>query len=534
MAKDELKILAKKKQKEGKIIEALNLFSQLWELEKNEWNGYFLAQCLRKLKKYNEARELHNKLEMTYPNSKPLQNEKLWLDFNEKIKDWHNPDLITDAKDLLSRTDMYDQYTSSIYTKTVLNIVKYLCYKNNFIEAYVWLLKLDQSTISNSVFNYQGQTFPADRKVYFIMYADVLIELQSHIDYIESCLKLLNFKQSKILEFKNHILNDITFDNNISRVRFAKHIKNFQEEIHMRQKKAPSIIYKKDKTTLVSDLSHYLFCPVSFAINETFIIEANTTWEKDEWLGEKKLFINRHKIFKNSNSYEETFKDSEITVNSDLKSNFDYLFSSLMRVNNTTNSKPTIYSSKTNDLKGTPDYIMEDELGVKFAITEKFSFIHSADSKSPFESDLVKHYAFINELTSSNVKFGYLITWYWKLKDIETENGKIKKKIIVSSYRLTKIENSQINSNKLERAIDLVNNFKNTNQIEIDGDKISFPNKCLNCSVVSYCNHKTGNFNNVILPYDLFLNKIELESTGKIPEESESKTLYDNEDDLPF
>src|SRR5690606_18278248 len=133
-----------------------------------------------------------------------------------------------------------------------------------------------------------------------------------------------------------------------------------------------------------------------------------------------------------------------------------------------------------------------------------------------------------------NVKFGYLITWYWQLTDIQTDNGSIKKKIIVSSYRLTKIESSQINSNKLNRAISLVNNFKKTNQIEIDGDRIYFANKCLSCSVVSYCNHKTGNFNNVILPYDLNSNKVESEPNFGFIEETDSKIIDDNEDDLPF
>lgn len=534
MTPDELKTLAKKKKQEGDIDEALNLYKQLWELEKNEWNGYFLAQCFRKSDNYTEARELHNELEKAYPNFKPLQNDKLWLDYSEKIKDWQNPDLVKDAEDLLSRADKYDQYTSSLYTKTVLNVVKHLCYEKNYVDAYKWLLKLDQSIISNSVFNYQGIIFPADRKVYFIRYADVLIQLQKYTDYIEDCLKSLNFKKSKITEFKKHILDDITFDDYISRVKLAKHIKNFQEEFHLRLKKTPSKVFKKDKTTLVSDLSHYLFCPVSFAINETFQIEANTSWEKDEWLGEKKLFIDRHNIFKRTKSYEETFKDSEISINSDLKSNFDYLLNSLIRVNNATNPKPTIYVNKTNDLKGAPDYIMEDSKGIKFAITEKFSSIYSADSQTPFESDLIKHYAFIDELVIANVKFGYLITWYWHLTDIHSDNGIVKKKIIVSSYRLTKIESSQINSNKLNRAISLVNNFKKANQIEIDGDKISFPNKCLSCSVVSYCNHKTGNFDIINLPYDLNSNKVESEPQVAFIEETDSKITDDNEDDLPF
>jgi len=512
--------------------EALRLYKQLWELEKNEWNGYFLAQCFRKTSNYGDARELHNELGRTYPNFKPLRNDKLWLDYSEKIKNWRNPDLVEDAEDILSRADQYDQYTSSVYTKTVLNVVKHLIFNEDYDKAFKWLLKLDQSIISNSVFVYQGQTFPADRKVYFIRYADVLIKLNKHDEYIEECLKALNFIPTKLSEFKKYILKDITFDDYISRVKLARYIKCFQEEFYLRLKKAPYKIFSKKKTTLISDLSHYLFCPVSFAINETFQIEANTSWEKDEWLREKKLFIDRHKAFKLSKSYEEAFKDTEIITNSELKSNFDYLFKSVIRVNNATNPNPTIYSNKTEDLRGAPDYVMEDSSGNKYAITEKFSSVHSVNSQTPFESDLVKHYAFIDELHKANIRFGYLITWYWQLKDIHTDIGGVKKKIVISSYRLNKIENNQNNSNKLKRAINLINTLKNANQIVIEGDKISFPNKCLNCSVVSYCNHKTGKFNNLNLPYDFTSNRVLAEPF--FGSEQKATSVYTNDGDLPF
>lgn len=531
MTIEELKIQAKKKKQEGDIESALDLYTQLWEKEKNEWNGYFLAQCLRKTDEYEAARKLHTELEKAYPTFKPLQNDKLWLDYSEKIKDWKNPNLVSDAEDILKRADKYDKYTSSVYTKTVLNVIKHLCYESDYNLAFEWLLKLDQSAISNSTFTFNEQTFPADRKVFFIRYADILIHLDKHIDYIEMCLKNLNFKQKKQLEFKKHIIEDITFDDYISRVKLARHIKNFQEEYQLRLKTKPSQNFNGKKITLISDLSHYLFCPISFAINETYPIEANTSWEKDEWLGEKKLFIDRHKIFNKTKSFDDAFKDCEIETNQQLKSDFDYLLNSVLRVNNATNPQPTIYSNNSGNLKGAPDYVMEDAAKIKFAITEKFSSIYSADSKTPFESDLVKHYAFIDELDKANLAFGYLITWYWQLIDVETNNGNIKKKIVITSYRLTKIEKSQLNSNKLSRALNQVNSFKTNKKMEIDGDRISFANKCLNCSVVAYCNHKTGNFNSIELPYNLSLNKVE--SEPKI----EFNTTQNNEDDiddLPF
>lgn len=105
MTIEELKIQAKKKKQEGDIESALDLYTQLWEKEKNEWNGYFLAQCLRKTDEYEAARKLHTELEKAYPTFKPLQNDKLWLDYSEKIKDWKNPNLVSDAEDILKRKD---------------------------------------------------------------------------------------------------------------------------------------------------------------------------------------------------------------------------------------------------------------------------------------------------------------------------------------------------------------------------------------------------------------------------------------------
>lgn len=66
----------------------------------------------------------------------------------------------------------------------------------------------------------------------------------------------------------------------------------------------------------------------------------------------------------------------------------------------------------------------------------------------------------------------------------------------------------------------------------IDADRISYANKCFNCSVFTYCNHKIGKFNIINLPYDIDKNKVNenvvLKSTQIIQIEK------DEEDDLPF
>lgn len=539
MSIQELKDLANKNKKEGNIEEALRLYKELWKREKNQWNGYFLAQCFRKNQDFDEARKLHDQLEKSYPHFKPLKNDKLWLDYSQKIKDWTNPNIIEDANNILSNSNQYDKYTSGIYTKTVLSTIKYLCHKDEYILAYEWILKLDQSIISNNVFKFEEKTYPADRKAFFIMYADILVKTNKDIDYIEKCLTNLNFQEDRLSVFVEKIFSNVKFYNPnegtefISKRRLAKHIKNFQEEFYLRLNKAPKQIYAKNKVTLVSDLSHYLFCPVSYAINETYLITANTSWEKDEWLGEKKTFIDRYNIFKQKKSFNESFEDSEINVSDKLKADFEYIFNSNIIVNNTISITPTVYTNKDKTLKGAPDYVMQDNKGIKYTITEKFSHVNSANTSHPFDSDLIKHFAFIEEFTTANISFGYLITWYWDLTDVETRNGSIQKKMVVRSCRLTKIEKSKANAKKLQKELAELRRFKQKQFRKVNDTRAFSVNKCLNCSVISYCNHKTGSFNLIELPYNLNSNKVlpepQIEFTKK-----ETPIQKNNIDDLPF
>jgi hypothetical protein len=446
---------------------------------------------------------LHNQLAQSYPNFKPLKTDKLWLDYSEKIKDWDNPDLVSDAEDILSRTNQQDKYEGNIYKKTVLNTVRYLCYKNEHNDAYSWLLKLDQSKISNTGFLYDGKWFPADRKVYFIRLADVLIILEKYINYIDDSFEKLNFSPVKLRQFKSHLIESITYKDYISRVKLARYIKNFQEEFELRERKILKKIYNPKKIISVSDLSQYLFCPVSYAINATYDIDANDTWEKDEWLGNRRNFSDRHRIYDQYNDFQKAFDDSDILINDEFKKDFDYLFSSKIIVDNVSKSSLQLFTDNQKSIVGAPDYILKTGNGNNIVVTEKFSSIHSADSKTPFDSDLVKHFAYLEKFDEMELDFGYFINWYWELIGIKTNTGKIKKKIKIISYKIVKVERNNANSNKLNKVLNRVEMLKTTKSMQIDADRISYANKCFSCSVFSYCNHKTGKFDQINLPYEL-------------------------------
>ena len=508
MTVSELKDKAKKYKKENNFVKSIELYEELWKQEKNEWNGYFLAQVYRKSDNFQKARELHNHLAQTYPNFKPLKTDRLWLDYSEKIKDWDNPDLVSDAKDILLKTNQHDEYESNIYIKTVLSTVRYLCYKNLHEDAFNWLLKLKQAKISNTGFLFNGQWFPADRKIYFVRLADILIILDKYKEYIDKSFKKLHFTSTKTKQFKSHLIDSITYGEYISRVKLARYIKNFQEEFELREKKKIVKKYNPNKTMSVSDLSQYLFCPVSYAINETYEIETNDTWEKDEWVGNRRNFIDRHRLFDKHKNYDKAFDDSDIIISDDLKKDFDYIFKSKIMVDNVSKNLLQLFTDSQKSIVGAPDYILKSNDGTNYVVTEKFSGIYSADSKTPFDSDLIKHYAYLEKFDRMDLDFGYFITWYWELIDVETNTGRIKKKIKITSYRIVKIERNNANSSKLNETLKRVKEFKRTNSMLVDADRISYANKCFSCSVFNYCNHKTGKFDQINLPYELTELKI--------------------------
>ncbi len=526
----ELKIEATNLRQKDKHDEALPLYKEIWNQEQNDWNGYYLAQCYRKSGQYSDAREIQKIIIQSSPYFAPIKNEVLWLDYNEKIKNWKNDNLLNDAKEILSKTNQNDQYLGTIFTKTILAVVKRLIYDNDNQNALNWLEKLDFNLLSNNTYKYKDQHYPSDKKTYFIQYADLIIKLKKHTHFIEECLMTLNFSDIKFSSFRKHIIESITYGDYISRVRLALYLKYFKEEIRLRKNNSTELNYNTNKITLVSDLGNFEFCPVSYAINETFNIPNNESWQKDEWLGEKKHLIHRYADYTKTKSYNEAFKDSTIQINDTLQNDFSKFFNSELLLNNYDGSNTTYYSNPTNTIRGVPDYVFKDTSGKSFVIIEKFTKKTSEDITTAFSNDLVKIYGYINELTTLQISYGFLIYWYWDLEDICDEQGRVKKKIIVKAYKIFEIKNTPQEKDYLKNTINKLQSFKQTKQFSVDGNRISHPNKCLNCSAVTHCCHKTGKFNLVNLPYNFNEFTITKEPSMADKDIQNIKTI----DDLPF
>jgi hypothetical protein len=506
MTLQEKKEEAKKLKKDDQFNKAVNLFKEIWEEERTDWNGYFLALCYRKTEKFDEALLIHKAIQKEFPYFKAIVNEKLWLDYSTKIKNWDNKDYLTDAEKIIALSDQYDTYSGKVFIKTILAVARRL--SNRAEIKLEWLKKLDQSILDNKVFRFNDIAYPADRKTFFIEYADALILLGKHTDYIEEKLASLNFQGMKHTQFLKYIVESYTFPHYkhnttiISRTRLALHIKNFQEEIHLRKEATVPTHYLPDKKTSVSDLSHYLFCPVSFAINETFEIYANTSWERDEWKHDKLYMADRHKRYQEKLQVSDALKDTLIELNPEVIKQFKFIFESELLINNASGPKPVIHENTQKSLLGAPDYVLKHPNGLKFIVTEKFSYLNAKDFDKPFDSDLIKPVAFLNSFSQLELNFGLIVNWFWTFEDVDPSADVPKKKIVIRAYKIHKVEKA-IGLDKFEDVLGLVNSLKKNKKMNIDGNSVAYPNKCLHCSVVSYCHHKTGRWNEISLPYPL-------------------------------
>ncbi|SDL84893.1 hypothetical protein [Pedobacter antarcticus] len=504
MTQSESKKIAKKLKDEKKYVEALEIYERLWTEVKDAWTGYFIAVCLRQTDQLDECREFHLKFNLLFPNMLPMKTELLWLDYKQLIKNYKNQNFEEDGEKILAQCDQYSSDTGRVYIKTVLGVVMRLDDKPN--QKLKWLDKLDQSILDNNVFRFNDISYPADRKRYFIQYAYALISLGSYNGYIADQMSRLGFSGEKHTAFYKVISKSFNFEyDGIPKIYIkplALVLKNLSEEINLRKKRNAEIIYSRNKRLSVSDLSHFKYCPVSYAINRTFRVYSPESWQKDEWKREKIYLVDRYKIFHKSKDIKLAFNDTNIEMNQDTLDKFNAIFESKIELNNATTKEVKIMEGSDKNISGAPDYIFLHPKGARFVVTEKFSRYQSTDFKNPFESDLIKHYSFIEHFNNYKLSFGLFLTWYYTHQIVE--DGKDdEKKIVIIDYRLTKVSLDQKSRNLLQTTMNDVDKFSKTQFLEVNGQQLSQPIKCLNCSVISYCHHKTGRYNEVSLPYEI-------------------------------
>lgn len=489
----------------------------------NKWDGLNLAKKCRKNREFDKARKILDKAIELYPNFKALRTEELWLEYNEIFtcswKDAGQLDL--ESEILLEKIDKNNQYERLVYIKTVLKTSDFLIYTQFYKNSFNWLTKIDHKILSNKEFvvdNKYGDkiTYPSDKQKYFLNLSKCLIELKLYLNFLDYYTENLKFSEKIKNKFKidfekyvdeslNGIPNGTSYVERINNFKLAKFIDTVYQEIDIRADKLLLIRRNFKETTKVSDISHFVFCPVRYSINKTYKLIENKYKKQGSESSQLLCLEDMHALFRRCQSIEETFNCTDINLNNDFKNKFKYILNSRIVVNNS-NKTYKIFTNTKNSIIGAPDYVLSTNKGTNYVIIEKFSKYDNNNQKS-YKSDLIKIKAYLEKFESLgnlNLRFGLLITWFWDNKK-KNENNlvSIAGEKYIKDYRIDKVERNELNKQEIDKVLQEIKMFDETGIINNKFSKRINPKKCLKCSAFKYCNHKTGQFDSIKIPYKI-------------------------------
>jgi hypothetical protein len=291
------------------------------------------------------------------------------------------------------------------------------------------------------------------------------------------------------------------------------------EETVLKKEIEKLIIKQPAGSIAATDLSHFTYCPASYAINKTFEI-TNTNGAENTEQG-----INFHQQL-NLLKYINKENKSEVNIFSDQEAIYG-------QVNYVSGIPKEIANSKivfcgheaekkyfTNGkLSGVPDYIFQNESGQYFVVEEKFHkkrdpnkstysevWYDQVDEETEtkrkrwesfrptfFDNHIVQLVSYLKNVCEYNISYGYLLYWYYDL-DYQTNTPLIHK---TASIRM---ELNATSEALYKRALDGINFLNEEQKLTFDINAVGVE-KCVSCVVGKYCGHKTRRYSELSFPY---------------------------------
>jgi hypothetical protein len=282
----------------------------------------------------------------------------------------------------------------------------------------------------------------------------------------------------------------------------------------------------KDELKSATDLSNFVYCPISYTIVKSFIIEHPTGEEYTEYgttLHEQLRLVN--KITPNDKKETDVHR-ARVFDNEIIKKirNSELIF--------TGHSDNKLFVNEKEKYVGQPDYIFKDDEGKYFVVEEKFHYLKSEYDLSWektdksydqtintfFDNHKVQLISYIRNIVEYSIDYGYLIYWYYEVEE-SNDKQKIPK---IHDVSIRKVTLTDENLTLYDKAVIGVNNLhQNQNNFHIDFDvsKLNI-NKCVGCVVSKYCIHKSGRYNTFVFPFQSHYLKIYY---SEYPEELKKK-----------
>ncbi len=280
-----------------------------------------------------------------------------------------------------------------------------------------------------------------------------------------------NFKMRYIKEQENHIKSEFS--------------KLFINEFESIEKKAGKRKRIRKETHAATDLASFVFCPASYALNQTFDI--NIQEQENVFIGiqehekQRLLSLTDYKKIED-HIYEPEFEN--------YYQDFNRVFNSTCISQGHKDKSSVIYYSKKKKLSGIPDYIFKDVNGY-FAVEEKYTFKKYEELNELYLNHRVQALAYLYGL--DEFQFDEVLVLYWFIKKDDYGEG-----YHVSNYRLFNLKKSNENKDMIIDAFNNLESIQHRNPFPFPPNKINYK-KCIRCNYFPYCEYKKGDKSNIQL-----------------------------------
>jgi len=213
----ELRRKASDLRKGRRYAEAMHLYQELWHEHRdtcNEWDGWGLASCLRKVGESKKALEVCRDVYQLAPDFVQGRSLYAWCIYDTELKK-ENEEILRDentffkaAKAILGLTQQ-DQYTP--YVKTVFRVIDYIAKSRSSFPAkdiLPWVDELDYNGLSETPFSFvsddgKRMEIQSDKEKWFAIKTKALEKSASY----RECIELSEMALNSIRKF--HSSNDI-------------------------------------------------------------------------------------------------------------------------------------------------------------------------------------------------------------------------------------------------------------------------------------------------------------------------------------
>ena len=477
------------------------LYRLVWEKENTLSHAIGLVRSLRKEKKFDIGKEFHDKFQKRYPDTKQLESERLWFIFSSKVCNSSNDSYIDDADNLLKLCSQDDPRTNLIFEVTTLFTSSRLIKDKKYSEAYQWLSKLNPNLLSpEGRTNDNGDYYTSNKKRFYTLKADALIGMDKVSFYLNWAYTALNFSKEKKDEFIDEIISRSTFNREVWGWKLGEYLYDLDRELVIKGALTKPVLEKRDYI-LASELSQYLFCPASYAINRSYNIPRPVSIDPAIWEGSKDGFLVKYNQYQTARDIDASFKNFD-NITDSVKQEFEDLFKTKILTNNTIDNNPSSFRSDNRGIVGAPDFILESSNGEKILLMEKFSSSGASGINKVYDADIIEIEAYLTKFKSLNISVGYFVNWVWGIDTAEPDgSGRNTNIIKMVSVTIKKLSLADCRENYVDLTVKKITNL--LKNVQLPASNIGFVNKCFHCSVSEFCCHKSGELEHLTLPYEM-------------------------------